>query len=93
MARLFPVAVILFIGAMLAVLAFSSVSFADEHGDAGKLEHKVDLENQSGMNLIIAELYNDHRLLFALVATATMALVGIIIGHITGIILRLLGLK
>jgi len=67
--------------------------FAGGHEDTGDLDHKVDLENQSGINLVIAKLYNDHRLLFALAVTVTMAVVGIIIGQVTGVLLRILGLK
>lgn len=84
---------ILFAAAILLV-AFCPVDvFAGDHGESGELEHKVDLENQSGINLIIARLYNDNRLLFALAVTATMAVMGIIIGQIAGFLLRILGLK
>lgn len=83
----------LLMSAAIIVSLYSSVALADEHGETGELEYKVDLENKSGVNLIIAKLYNDNRLLFALAVTATMAVVGIIIGQITGVILRFLGLK
>jgi hypothetical protein len=83
----------LLVGSFIVVLFYPAVVFAGDHGDTGDLEHKVDIENQSGINLIIAKLYNDHRLLFALAVTVTMAVVGIIIGQITGVLLRFLGLK
>ncbi|UCE66471.1 MAG: hypothetical protein JSU85_00220 [Candidatus Zixiibacteriota bacterium] len=83
----------LFMGAIVMVSFYPAIVFAGGHEDTGDLDHKVDLENQSGINLLIAKLYNDHRLLFALAVTATMAVVGIVIGQVTGILLRFLGLK
>ena len=83
----------LFIAAAVAIILYPACAFADGHEDTGSLDHKVDVENQSGINLMIATLYNDNRLLFALAVTFTMAIVGIIIGQVTGIILRLVGLK
>jgi hypothetical protein len=84
---------ILFLLAVLLVLFYPADVFADEHGESGELEHKVDLEGKSGVNLIIGRLYNEDRLLFALAVTATMAVMGVIIGQITGFILKMLGLK
>jgi len=84
---------ILFLLAALLVLFYPTEVFADEHGESGELEHKVDLEGKSGLSLIIGRLYNDNRLLFALAVTATMAVMGVIIGQVTGFILRILGLK
>jgi hypothetical protein len=83
----------LYFGVIAAASLYPALVFAGGHEDAGDLEHKVDIENQSGVNLIIAKLYNDNRLLFALAVTVTMAVVGIIIGQITGVLLRFLGLK
>lgn len=84
---------ILFVLAMLLVLVYPAVTFADEHGESGELQHKVDLEGKTGLSLIIGRLYNDNRLLFALAVTGTMAVMGVIIGQVTGFILRILGLK
>jgi ABC-type microcin C transport system permease subunit YejE len=83
----------IFIIAILFLSIYPAVAFADGHEDASELEHKVDTENQSGINLLIATIYNENRLLFALVVTATMAVVGVIIGQIAGVFLRLVGLK
>ncbi len=85
--------VCLYMGVIIIASFYPAVVFAGGHEDAGDLDYKVDIENQSGINLIIAKLYNDHRLLFALVVTATMAVVGIIIGQVTGVLLRFVGLK
>jgi hypothetical protein len=83
----------LFIAALLFVAFHPTEVFADGHGESGELQHKVDLENKSGLSLIIARLYNENRLLFAIAVTATMAVMGVIIGQITGFLLRILGLK
>jgi len=63
------------------------------HEDAGKLEHVVPLEGKSGINLLLATWYNENRLLFALVTTATMAFLGIVVGQVTESILKLIGVK
>ena len=86
------ITVLLTVGSLVLIFCPIDV-FAGDHGESGELEHKVDLDNQSGINLIIAQLYNDNRLLFAIAVTATMAVMGVIIGQITGFILRILGLK
>jgi ABC-type phosphate/phosphonate transport system permease subunit len=87
------VAVVLKIILLFTVISCPSLALADGHEDSGTLEHRVDTEDKTGLNLFIANLYNDYRLLFALVVTATMAVMGIIIGQLTGFLLRLLGLK
>lgn len=78
---------------MFVFAAIPSTALADGHEESGKLEHRVDLENKSGINLFIGKLYNDHRVLFALVVTFTMAVMGIIIGQAAGYLLRLCGLR
>lgn len=83
----------LYFGIIVVASLYPAPALAGGHEEAGDLEHKVNLENQSGINLIIGQLYNDNRLLFALAVTATMAVVGIIIGQIAGVLLRFLGLK
>jgi ABC-type phosphate/phosphonate transport system permease subunit len=92
-ARLVIFITLLFTAAVFFAAFYPADVFAGDHGETGELQHKVDLENQTGINLIIARLYNDNRLLFALAVTATMAVMGVIIGQITGFILRILGLK
>lgn len=82
-----------FIFTILVLFICPAVILAGDHEETGKLEHKVDVENQSGVNLVIATLYNENRLLFALVVTATMAVVGVIIGQVAGVFLKLVGLK
>ena len=63
------------------------------HGDTGTLEHVVSLEGKTGLSLLLAELYNDNRLLYALVVTATMAFLGAVVAQITEFVLKLIGLR
>jgi ABC-type phosphate/phosphonate transport system permease subunit len=65
---------------------------ADEEA-AGTLDHTVSLEGKSGFSLFLAKLYNEHRLLYALVVTCTMALLGIAVAMVTDFILKLMGLR
>lgn len=76
------------LGAVLP--AFAS---GDGHGDTAKLKHTVDLEGKTGFSLFIARLYNNNRLLYALVVTAIMALMGIVVAKFTGLVLRLIGVE
>ena len=57
------------------------------------LEHKVPLEGLGGIAYFFARLYNDNLLLYALVCTAIMAIVGVIISFGTDFILKAAGLE
>lgn len=63
------------------------------HDEAGELEHVVSLEGKTGVNLLMAKWYNENRLLYAGVVTAVMAILGIVVGQITELALRLMGTK
>lgn len=56
------------------------------------LGHKVSLEGLSGIPLFLAETYNDNLLLYAILCTVLMAVVGMAIALITDVGLKLLGL-
>jgi hypothetical protein len=73
----------------LPLLSYAS----GDHGDSGALEHKVSIEDKSGFNLWLVVLYNDHRLMFALVVTFTMAILGTVVGQITNLAMKYMGLK
>lgn len=60
---------------------------------ATALEHHVDTKALTGTNLLLANLYNDHRLLYALVTTVAMAFFGIAIAFVVDGLLVRLGLK
>ncbi|TAL68821.1 MAG: hypothetical protein EPN82_09125 [Bacteroidetes bacterium] len=59
----------------------------------GLLNVRVDTSDLEGIRLWLTNLYNDHRFLFAVVVTLTMATVGITIAFLTDIILKVLGLE
>lgn len=57
------------------------------------LEHHVETSTLTGSNLMLANLYNDHRVLYAAVTTAAMAFFGIAIAFVVDALLGRLGLK
>jgi hypothetical protein len=82
---------VLLAGIVLAGAAAPLLAGGDH--DTGKLEHVVSLEGKSGLNLLMAKWYNENRLLYATVVTATMAVLGIVIGRVTEFALKLFGVK
>lgn len=70
-----------------------AIASGDGHGETEELKHKVDLEGKSGFNLFLAKTYNDNRPIYALLVTAIMAILGIAVGQITGLVLRLAGIR
>ncbi len=66
---------------------------AGGHGDTGELEHKITTADKTGINLLLAQLYNDHRLVYSLVVTLTMAFLGIVVALATELLLKLLGAR
>ena len=84
----------LFVILCVAVCTFIPAALAsDEHGEGGNLEHVVATDSLSGFSLFLADLYNEHRLLYALVVTATMALLGVMVALIADYVLRLVGFR
>jgi len=63
------------------------------HGDEGELTQKVSTEGLEGFNLWFVNLYNDDRLIFALVTLVIMGLVGITIAFVTEFFLKMFGLE
>jgi ABC-type phosphate/phosphonate transport system permease subunit len=70
-------------------------AFASE--PAGKQEAalttKVDTKNLSGVDLLIANLYNDDKVLYAIVVTMVMAVLGTSLAFLTDLVLKALGLE
>ncbi|MEP0829157.1 MAG: hypothetical protein HRF51_11605 [bacterium] len=85
--------------AILAVILASILLFplilsaGDDHEEGGDLDYVVPTDNLSGLSLFLADLYNEHRLLYALIVTATMALLGILVALVTDYLLRLIGFR
>jgi hypothetical protein len=51
----------------------------------------VDTSSLTGVNLLLATLYNDHRVLYALVTTLTMAAIATVIAFVLDALLERLG--
>ncbi|MEW5994444.1 MAG: hypothetical protein AB1744_08605 [Candidatus Zixiibacteriota bacterium] len=83
------ITIVITIATMLCAVSAS----AGGHEETGKLEHRVTTEGKSGLNLWLSELYNDQRLLYSLVVTLTMAILGICVAQLTELFLRLAGAK
>ncbi len=60
---------------------------------ATALEHRAATSGLSGTNLFLVNLYNDRRLLFALMVTVMMAVCGMAIAFTVDTLLSSLGLK
>lgn len=70
-----------------------SLAIAGGGEETGKLEHKVSLEGKTGVILQLARWYNENRLVYALVVTATMAVLGIVVGQVTEFTLKIMGVR
>lgn len=57
------------------------------------LSNKIDTTHLSGINLWIAELYNDNRVLYAVVVVLVMAILGSLIAYVTDLMLQLFGIN
>ena len=82
---------------LIGIICIGSVipvsAIAGGHGDTGKLKYVVSEEGKTGISLILAKLYNNNRLLYALVVTFTMAFLGMIVAQVTELILKTVGVR
>lgn len=77
---------------LLCLGTFCSVALAGGgHGEDAAISEIVDTQGKSGLSLFLANLYNDHRLMYALLVTATMAVLGMIVAQIADLVLRAVG--
>ncbi len=74
------------------ILLWALPALASE-GPATALDYRAPTEGLAGASLLFVNLYNDKRLVFAIVCTAMMATCGLIIGITVDAILSSLGLK
>ena len=70
-----------------------SYLFAGEKGNENAITNKVDTSNLSGISLWLVNLYNEERVVFALVVTLSMAVIGILIAKIADLVLKLVGFE
>jgi hypothetical protein len=60
---------------------------------AEALEKKIDLTKLTGLNYFFASWYNDNMWLYAIMVTALMGLIGLLIALVTDIILKMIGME
>ena len=74
---------------------FYSDSYASEIGgkQEAAISKRIDTKDLSGVNLWIAEMYNDDRILYAVVVTLVMATLGSIMAFGTDLILKYFGMN
>jgi ABC-type phosphate/phosphonate transport system permease subunit len=68
-------------------------SFQVEHKQEGRFENKVNTTNLSGIEYLIASIYNNNRLMYAIIVTVVMAILGTIMSYLTDLVLKALGLE
>lgn len=57
------------------------------------IKKKIDTSHLAGINLWIAEVYNDNRFLYAIVVTLVMGVLGSLIAYGTDLLLRMMGIN
>ncbi|MBI4719650.1 MAG: hypothetical protein HY770_00105 [Chitinivibrionia bacterium] len=57
------------------------------------LKRQVPLEGLSGISLFFAKTYNENLVLYAIICTALMAVVGIAIAYVTDAALKMMGME
>jgi len=83
------------LGLIVAILGLlPSLASAGEGLDVPEaMDKKVPLEGLSGINLWASQLYNDNLWLYAVVCTAVMGIVGVLIAFGTDLILKAIGME
>ena len=81
--------------ANIIVIFLSLNSYAGEIGgkQEAAISKKIDTKDLSGINLWIAEMYNNDRILYAVVVTMVMAALGSIMAFGTDLILKYFGMN
>jgi flagellar biosynthesis protein FlhB len=85
--------IVLLLFYFVIVCAFNN-SYAGDVGEkeVTSLDHKVDTKDLSGVNLWIANLYNNNRLMYAIVVTLVMAILGTTMAFGTDLVLKMFGM-
>lgn len=83
---------------LLFCFLFSCFYYNSFAGDIGgkqqaAISKKIDTKDLSGINLWIAEMYNNDRVLYAVVVTLVMAALGSIMAFGTDLILKYFGMN
>ncbi len=80
---------------LMFACAYNTFSYAGEGGGKQEtaLDKKIDTRDLSGINLWIAETYNNDRTLYAIVVTLVMALLGSVMAFGTDLVLKFFGMN
>ncbi len=93
LSRLLVLLAVIILGSVILINVTALPAAAGEHDEEGELEHAVTTDGKTGINLILAQLYNEDRLMYSLVVTLTMAILGIVVAQVTEWLLKLVGAK
>jgi hypothetical protein len=77
---------------VITLVLFLPVYLPAAEKEAGVVPQKVATENLSGLSLWLASLYNDERLYYSLLVTLIMGVIGLSIGFVTDVVLKIFGL-
>ena len=75
------------------LLAVSSTLVWGAAEKAEALDKKIDLAKLTGLNHFFASWYNDNMWLYAIMVTALMGVIGLLIALVTDIILKMIGME
>ncbi len=77
----------------IAALVIAPALAGGGHGDIGETTDRISTEGHTGLSHFLVTLYNDHRLAYALLVIAVMAMLGVIVGQLTELVIRIAGLR
>ena len=75
------------------LLAVSSTLVWGAAEKAEALDKKIDLAKFTGLNHFFASWYNDNMWLYAIMVTALMGVIGLLIALVTDVILKMIGME
>ena len=92
--RKFKMFVMMFMLFSVSLAAFPQIALSEGGGkDEAPIVHKISTQGLNDFNKWWVDMYNDHRILYALCVTGIMLSLGVIIGFGTDLILKLFGFK
>jgi len=71
----------------------STLAFAEGAAKAEPLQKTIDLAKLTGLNYFFASWYNDNMWLYAIMVTAIMGVIGLLIALVTDVILKMIGME
>jgi hypothetical protein len=82
---------VLILNFFLLTVSSTLVWGAAEKAEA--LEKKIDVTKLTGLNYFFASWYNDNMWLYAIIVTALMGVIGLLIALVTDVILKMIGME